>query len=390
MKEQRDVVIVGGGMVGAASALGLAKLGLNITIIENKPLPLFSPQQPYDLRISAISASSIQLLEELGAWQAIQNMRVCPYNRLKTWEIDGFSASFDNKQLAVEHLGYMIENNVIQLALWQALEQYDNVNCEIATNILESKQEGDLWHFELDNNKSLQTPLVIAADGANSKMRQQAGIGLTGWQYRQECMLIVAQTELPQQDITWQQFHSTGPRAFLPLLGHQGCLVWYDSPKTIARLSTLTNEQLDQEIATAFPAELGQVKTENFASFPLTRRHAQCYYKNSVVLIGDSAHTINPLAGQGVNLGFKDVKALIETIEKALKSGQEISDEKVLHRYQQARRNDNLLMQSGMDFFYKTFKEDIGPLKFVRNAALVMADKAGPIKNKVLKYALGL
>ena len=207
---------------------------------------------------------------------------------------------------------------------------------------------------------------MIGADGANSAVRQQAGIGITAWDYRQHCMLINVETEQPQQDITWQQFLPSGPRSFLPLCSltsdgqevGQGSLVWYDSPSRIKQLSSMTPEKLRNEVLANFPKELGDIKVLNSGSFPLTRRHAQSYSKNNCILVGDSAHTINPLAGQGVNLGFKDVSVLLDVTNEKGELNQSVA-----RRYEVMRRSDNLMMQSGMDFFYKTFSNDIGPSK---------------------------
>ncbi|NBI43627.1 NAD(P)-binding protein [[Haemophilus] felis] len=387
---QKEIIVVGGGMVGAACALGLAKQGHQIQLIEHMALPSFSSSSAYDLRISAISAASVNLLKDLGAWQHIENKRICPYRGLETWELDGFSTAFHCQELNLPELGFMVENNVIQLGLWQALADFDNVQTSLGQRIQKVIRVGEQWQLQLENGELYQAPLLVAADGANSKLRDIAGIGLTGWQYRQDCMLILVDTELSQQDVTWQQFFPSGPRAFLPLVGNQGCLVWYDSPQRIRELNQLTKEKLTEEIAHHFPARLGRVQVQNFASFPLTRRHAQSYFKQGIVLVGDAAHTINPLAGQGVNLGFKDVKALLEVLASAKDKGEELAGATVLSRYQRLRKADNLLMQSGMDLFYKTFKQELLPLKVARNLALFVADKATPLKKQALKYALGL
>ncbi|MDG6881751.1 2-octaprenyl-3-methyl-6-methoxy-1,4-benzoquinol hydroxylase [Phocoenobacter uteri] len=386
----QDVIVIGGGMVGAATALGLAKQGLNVALLEKRALPTFSSEQPYDLRISAISKASVQLLDELGAWQAIQTMRVCPYDGLETWEIDGFNTVFSAQDLGLNELGYMVENNVIQLGLWQCLKDYPNCQQAVGFEQLSAKNEQGIWTITIDDQQQFSAPLIVAADGANSQVRGWAGIGLTSWQYRQHCLLAVVKTELPQQSVTWQQFHHSGPRAFLPLLDYQGCVVWYDSPQRIKELQNLSSEKLTTEILTHFPQRLGQIEVENCGAFPLTRQHAQSYFKNGIVLVGDSAHTINPLAGQGVNLGFKDVKALLNVLEKAQQKGENLASDEVLKRYQNKRKPDNLLMQSGMDFFYKTFKTDLLPLKIVRNLGLFTADKITPLKNRALKYAIGL
>lgn len=387
---QKDVIVIGGGMVGAATALGLAKQGLNVALLEKNPLPTFSAGQPYDLRISAISRASVDLLNSLGAWQAVEAMRVCPYDGLETWEIEGFDTKFSSQELELENLGYMVENNLIQIGLWQVLEQYSNCEQAVGFDQISAKNKDGIWTVTIDDNQQFSAPLVVAADGANSQVRGWAGIGLTSWQYRQHCLLAVVKTELPQQSVTWQQFYPSGPRAFLPLLGNQGCIVWYDSPQRIKALNQMSNAQLTKEVLASFPERLGNVEVEGSGAFPLTRQHAQSYYKNGIVLVGDSAHTINPLAGQGVNLGFKDVKALLEVIEKAQSKGENLASDEVLKRYEFKRKPDNLVMQSGMDFFYKTFKTELWPLKVIRNLGLFTAQKITPLKKQALKYAIGL
>ncbi|WP_425666016.1 2-octaprenyl-3-methyl-6-methoxy-1,4-benzoquinol hydroxylase [Vibrio tubiashii] len=387
-----DVAVIGGGMVGAATAIGFAKQGRKVALVEGYAPKAFSPEQPMDIRVSAISEHSVSILDELGAWQKIEQMRVCPYRRLETWEHPECRTRFHSDALNMQQLGYIVENRLIQLGLWQQLDQFENITL-YCPDTLESIKFDEVNRVELTSGECFDAELIVGADGAYSKVRQLAGIGVTAWDYRQHCMLINVETELAQQDITWQQFTPHGPRSFLPLATlasqsqgtGQGSLVWYDSPKRIKQLCSLTPEQLREEVLTHFPAELGDIKVLQFGSFPLTRRHAQAYFNKNCVLVGDSAHTINPLAGQGVNLGFKDVAILLAECE-----GKTSIDGSVLKQYERKRRPDNLLMQSGMDLFYKGFSNDIGPLKLVRNAALKIAENTGPLKTQVLKYALGL
>lgn len=387
---QKDIIVVGGGMIGAACATGLAQLGLQIHVIEHHSLPEFDSTSEYDIRISAISAASVNLLKTLKAWQHIEKMRIFPYRGLETWEIEGFATQFHCQDLQLAELGFMVENNLIQLGLWQTFSSYHNITTNVENAIKNVEKCGKNWRIFLSNGESYQAPLIIAADGANSQLRQIAGIGLTGWQYRQDCMLILVNVEQDQQHITWQQFYPSGPKALLPLQNKQACLVWYDSPQKIRELKQLSNEKLAEEIHQAFPPRLGKINVQKFATFALTRRHAQDYFKQGIVLVGDAAHTINPLAGQGVNLGFKDVKVLLSVIESAVKNNEDFSTDHVLQRYQNRRKPDNLLMQSSMDLFYKAFKEDSMPLKIARNLALLGANKITPLKKQALKYALGL
>lgn len=378
-----DIAVIGGGMVGAAVALGLAQQGRQVVLIEGHPPMAYTDDQAMDIRVSAISHHSVDILQTLGAWSAIEKMRLCPYRRLETWEHPECRTRFNSEELGLEQLGYIVENRVIQLGLWQQFEQYPNLTV-ICPDSLASLTIDDDVQITLSSGSTLSAQWVVGADGANSKVRDMASIGVTAWDYRQHCMLINVTTECEQQDITWQQFTPSGPRSFLPLCGQQASLVWYDSPKRIKQLGAMSPKQLGEEVMASFPAELGHIKVLQHGSFPLTRRHAQQYVNNRCILVGDSAHTINPLAGQGVNLGFKDVAALLDAVE-----GQSISST-LLSVYERKRRGDNSLMQSGMDFFYAGFSNDIAPLKFLRNAALKLADKAGPIKQQVLKYALGL
>ncbi|HHX8456028.1 TPA: 2-octaprenyl-3-methyl-6-methoxy-1,4-benzoquinol hydroxylase [Vibrio diabolicus] len=388
-----DIAVIGGGMVGAAVAVGFAKQGRSVVLVEGAKPKAFDAAQAMDIRVSAISHQSVELLDSLGAWSEIKSMRVCPYRRLETWEHPECRTRFHSDELSLEQLGYIVENRLIQLGLWQVFSQYDNLTV-MCPERLKDIEFADVNLVTLESGVQFEANWVIGADGANSKVRQLAGIGVTAWDYRQHCMLINVKTELPQQDITWQQFTPSGPRSFLPLCSltnedgqevGQGSLVWYDSPKRIKQLCAMGKPQLREEILRHFPAELGDIEVLQFGSFPLTRRHAQGYSSKNCVLVGDSAHTINPLAGQGVNLGFKDVDVLLSVTEH-----QEQLEDALLAKYERARRPDNLLMQTGMDFFYKGFSNDLGPLKFVRNAALKFAENSGPIKAQVLKYALGM
>ncbi len=384
MKEY-DYTIVGGGMVGAATAIGLLKLGYRVAVIEYKAPDLFDDSQSMDIRVSAISQSSVDLLEALGAWQYIKEMRVCPYKRLETWEHPECRTRFHSDALDMEQLGFIVENRLIQLGLWQVFSTFENLNVITPAKIADLEFFTDHNVLTLENGDKIKTKWVIGADGANSYVRQKAKIGITAWDYRQHCMLINIETAEAQQDITWQWFTPSGPRSFLPLHGNKGSLVWYDSPQRIKQLSSMNSIQLEKEIKAYFPQELGEFTVEQSGSFPLTRRHAQKYVDHRCVLLGDAAHTINPLAGQGVNLGFKDVKVLLEEIES---KGLEV--DKALRIYESRRKADNLAMQSSMDLFYTLFSNSLPAVKFLRNVGLKLADSSGALKTQALKYALGL
>lgn len=384
-----DVAIVGGGMVGAALASGLAQHGFNVAVLEKEAPPSFDPASNPDVRISAIGAASVALLRQLDVWPAISAMRCAPYRQLETWEWQTAQVSFDAASLGLPELGYMVENSVLQRALWQRLEQQQvQLICPTRLRDMRSTQAG--WTLTLESGEKIISRLVVGADGANSQVRQMAGIGIRGWNYAQSCMLISVRCEHDAGDTTWQQFTPQGPRAFLPLYDRWASLVWYDSPARIRQLQAMPLAQLQKEINVTFPARLGKVTAVAAGSFPLVRRHAIDYVKPGVALVGDAAHTINPLAGQGVNLGYRDVDALISVLNEARHCAEDWSAEKVLLRYERKRHKDNLLMQSGMDLFYFAFSNPCPPLKLVRNLGLMAAEHSGGLKRQALKYALGL
>jgi len=386
---QFDCVVVGGGMVGAASALSLAELGLTVAIIEKSNPAVFSPEQTFDLRVSAISLASEQLLKQLDVWPQLQSWRMCPYKRLGVWEQERSYTEFNAQDINQTHLGHIIENRLIQLSLWQKMHQHNNITIFCPDTLIKLEQNSADVELTL-SSKVLRAKVVIGADGANSNVRKLVHIGTTGWDYAQSAMLINVQTEESQQDITWQQFFKTGPLAMLPLPGNYASLVWYHEKDEIKRLSTLSHADLELEISTHFPKRLGKVTVIDKGAFPLTRRHANQYHKGRVLLLGDAAHTINPMAGQGVNLGFKDVKALTHVIATAIGNGESWQQADVLARYQQKRRTDNLLMMTTMDALYLSFGH-VSPLaKLTRNAGLMMVNKLPSLKNKALAYACGI
>jgi 2-octaprenyl-3-methyl-6-methoxy-1,4-benzoquinol hydroxylase len=389
-----DCVIIGGGMVGAASALSLAQLGLTVAIVERVKPKSFSPEQVFDLRVSAISLSSQHLLEQLDSWQQISQWRMCPYRRLGVWELEEAYTEFSAQEIEQPHLGHIIENRLIQLSLWQQISHHKNIQLLCPESLINFEQENDHVVVQL-SEQTISARLLIASDGANSQVRHLANIGTTGWDYQQSAMLINVETSLPQQDITWQNFRSTGPVAMLPMpgkseLGGSASLVWYHHKDEISRLSHLSNEQLQKLVKAEFPERLGDIKVIDKASFPLTRRHANHYQKNRVLLLGDAAHTINPLAGQGVNLGFKDVKALQMIIAKAIGEGRCWHDVNTLAEYEKIRRKDNLLMMSAMDALYSGFSHPSAVVKLLRNGGLFMANKLPQLKSKALAYACGI
>ena len=385
--QQFDISIVGGGMVGAAIAVALSQAGMRVALIEKQPPVAFDAASAPDLRVSSINLASEAWLTSLSAWQQLEKMRVCPYQRLQAFEQPGSIVTFNAADIKRSHLGHIVENNLLQLALWQQFNANVTTFCPSSVSALQ--QFADNTEITLDSGEALSAKLVIAADGANSKLRQLAGIGTNGWQYRQACLVALVNTPYPQQDVTWQQFTPTGPRAFLPLPDQQGSVVWYDDLVKVKQLAALNSTQLTQQLRKAFAAQLGEVEVVSSSWFPLARMDANRYYAGRVVLAGDAAHTINPLAGQGVNLGFADAKLLTELLIDAQRHNSDIGSEQLLQRYQRKRKPANLLMMSAMDGFYQVFGNDIAPLRTLRQLALNVAARSSLLKTLVARYAVG-
>lgn len=385
-----EIAIVGGGMVGGALALGLAQHGFSVTVIEHaEPAPFVADSQP-DVRISAISAASVSLLKGLGVWDAVQAMRCHPYRRLETWEWETAHVMFDAAELKLPLLGYMVENTVLQQALWQALEAHPKVTLRVPGSLIALHRDNDLQELELKGGEVIRAKLVIGADGANSQVRQMAGIGVHAWQYAQSCMLISVQCENDPGDSTWQQFTPDGPRAFLPLFDNWASLVWYDSPVRIRQLQNMNMAQLQAEIAKHFPSRLGYVTPLAAGAFPLTRRHALQYVQPGLALVGDAAHTIHPLAGQGVNLGFMDAAELIDELKRLQRQGKDIGQYLYLRRYERSRKHSAAMMLAGMQGFRELFAGENPAKKLLRDIGLKLADTLPGVKPQLIRQAMGL
>lgn len=387
-----DLFIVGGGMIGSALAARLAASGMRIAILESLPPTPFDASSTPDLRVSALSPASISFLEQAQAWPAIQVMRTAPFKRMQVWENRQVQGTlFDAAEVDAPWLGHIVENRLVQLACLEALQDYDNVTLLCPDEIDQITYEPKGSHIRLKSGQIFETTLLIGADGANSQVRKAAGIASDSRQYPMHALVATVGIQGGERDITWQRFTPDGPQSLLPLPGDYASLVWYHRPSEVRRLLTLDDDALLDAFRQHFPAALPEITgLVQRGSFPLARSHAQAYARQGVALIGDAAHTIHPLAGQGVNLGFQDATVLSDLLFKAWQQGQVISALPLLRQYERERKLANHIMQRAMDAFSYGFSNDIAPLRLLRNVGLRLANHQGPLKREVIRYALGL
>ena len=391
MKTEYDVVIVGGGMVGACLACALADTDLQIAVLEVAEPQLSWPEESVDLRVSAISVASQRIFEAVGAWQGMLAARVSPYREMHVWDSSGDGQiHFDAADIGAATMGHIVENRVVRAALLARLDELPNIHF-ICPAALESWQREDKGlRLMLADGVEIKTSLLVGADGGRSRVREQAGITCYGWPYGQKGVVAVVETELSNQKTAWQRFLTTGPLAFLPLADGRSSIVWSTTPTEADRLIAMDDEQFCIALAEALEGRLGMVtSTTKRAAFPLQLQHAEQYVMDRVALVGDAAHTIHPLAGQGANLGFLDAASLADVISDAAQQGRDVGSLKVLRRYERWRKGGNVSMMYAMDGFKRLFGNEATPVQWMRNTGLTLTDKLSPVKYHLMLQAMG-
>jgi 2-polyprenylphenol 6-hydroxylase len=389
---QFDIVILGGGMVGAAMACACRGRGWRIAVLDGAPPQRTWPTGEVDLRVSALSRASQRVLERLGAWPRMAELGVSVYREMHVWDaVGGASIHFDSAELGEPNLGHIVENRITRLALWELLESADDVTllCPASVDVLSIAEAGA--RIILADGSELDARLVVGADGRDSLVRTVLGIGTGGWGYDQRAIVCNVEPAHWHRETAWQRFLPTGPLAFLPLADGRCSIVWSADEARAEALLALDDAAFIGELEQAFEQRLGPILSIGpRAAFPLRLQYAKSYVRPRAALVGDAAHAIHPLAGQGVNLGFLDVAALVDALEHARAQQRDIGGLATLRRYERARRGDNLLMLAAMDAFKRAFGNRIPPLVAARNLGLFAADQVGPLKRAFMREALGL
>lgn len=409
-RKRLDIAVVGGGMVGLAQAglLAVRHPQLQIAVLEaSTEEPEISAQQ-YDPRVVALTQASRELLDEIGVWDGAAAERACPYTEMRVWDAEGTgSVRFNSRDVQMPNLGHIVENNVLVAALRARIAELPNV--ELVSGFRLESWWRDCGHWFLqprservnviegleENSEAVSTRLLIGADGARSRVRDLLRIRSHDTDYHQTALVCIARCERNHQHTAWQRFLKSGPLAFLPLAGlgddNHCAVVWSADDELARELLMLDDAAFALNLEKAFESRLGAVESvsERY-SFPLRARHAEGYFGPGAVLIGDAAHSIHPLAGQGANLGLQDVRVLSEEIARGLKRGLEPAHESVLSRYQRRRRGDNASTLKAMSTFKSLFGAGDLHWRWLRNTGLSVVDASPLLKKRIILRAMAV
>ncbi|MBQ4855306.1 UbiH/UbiF/VisC/COQ6 family ubiquinone biosynthesis hydroxylase [Rhodanobacter sp. B2A1Ga4] len=386
-----DVAVVGGGMVGAAAALALARAGFSTALLEARAPAAWNASAEVDLRVVGLAPSSLALLDELDVWTAIRDARAGPYTHMHVWDAEsGAAIDFDAAGEGRDRLGYIVENNLVQWTLWQALGAAGVRRlCPAEVKGFEARE--DRIQLELATGETLAAGLLVAADGAASPLRQLAGIGTRGRDYAQRAVVAHVATERPHQDTAWQRFLPGGPLALLPLADGRSSIVWSLPEAEAQRVLALDDKTFLDELGVASDFRLGRIVASTpRAAFPLKLQLAERYQADRVVLLGDAAHAVHPLAGQGVNLGLRDVAELRDTLVDARAAGRDIGAAHVLRRYARRRRSADTLDALGFDALARIYAWQSPALVAARSVGVRLLDRFAPLKRRFSEHAAGL
>lgn len=392
-----DVAIAGGGIVGATLACALSDGGMRVAVIETRQ-PVV-PSDRMDPRVSAVSRGSVQILESLGVWQDLRH--VSPFRAMQVWDASGAgNIHFDSADIGMDTLGYIVENSALLAVLWEKLRSSIKTDVYCPARITTATWQGECVTLALDDGRRLAARLLVGADGADSTVRRLADIATRGWDYQQTALVATVRISHPHHETAWQRFLPDGPLAFLPLADGSSSIVWTLPTDQAARLLALSDDVFINELREALGAPpvhgyqglgLGTIlETGPRLGFPLRLIHAGQYVKERLALIGDAAHTVHPLAGQGVNLGISDAAALAEVLGEARAQGKDIGALRVLRRYERWRKGDNLIMIAALEGIKRLFATNLPPLRWARNQGLALTDRAWPVKNAIMRHAMGM
>lgn len=390
MDTHADVIIVGGGMVGATLACLLGSAGRHVVVLDagEPPAQPDTANTPPDLRVSSVNRASAAVFERAGAWDTMLRHQASPFRRVSVWDNAGSATTFNAAEADCDCLGWFIENRVIRFALYESATRSGNVDWRAGTTPDAVTTGAATATVTLADGTHLAANLVVGADGPHSSVRAQTRIGAHIEDYQQRALVTNVQTSLPHQDITWQRFTPEGPQAFLPLAGPQACLVWYAAPERVRAREALSDTELKTALEDTFPSALGPIEAiHGRASFPVIRQHAASYTAPRIALIGDAAHVIHPLLGQGLNLGIEGARTLAEAITAShLRDAGALA---VLASYERRHRPRALALMAATDTCHHLFTREDGLLRRLGDSLLGLARHTPVGRREVIRFAMG-
>ena len=385
-----DIVVIGAGMVGATLASLLSRSGFSVALVEAFEPQAFDNNSEVGLRVSAISPGSSAVLDQAGAWKQICAQRVRPYRRMQIEDgVELDPLLFDAPVFSMETLGTIVENLLLQWSVWQVVSTGGLVDIYCPDSVESMELHGQQNRVVLKSGSVVTASLVVGADGAASRVRKTLGIHQDHYAYNQQGLVAVVGKQKPNPGVAWQRFMEGGPLAFLPLPDGRSSIVWTRPSAEADRLMALDSDAFIGELDSASSGWLGQVESLGpRASFPLNMRLSECYASKRTVLMGDAAHVVHPLAGQGVNLGFADAAGLTESLIAVRLAGGDIGSASVLHKYDRWRRSESEAMAFGMHVLHGLF--GVAGLSPLRRAGMALVKRSWTIKDMFLQRAAGV
>ncbi|MBP8803694.1 MAG: UbiH/UbiF family hydroxylase, partial [Pseudoxanthomonas sp.] len=385
-----DVAVAGGGVVGAACALALARAGLDVALVEARPVPRWLAEQP-DLRVYALAPDNAALLDALGVWPQVVRARAQPYRKMRVWDAGGGDElAFDAATLARDELGWIVENGLLVDRLWAALVAAGvQVHCPARVQGMEQDEAG--VRLQLDDGTRLEARVAVAADGGASELRRLAGLDVDAHDYGQRGVVAFIETADPHQETAWQRFLPTGPLALLPFTQGRSSIVWTLPEAEAARVLALDDAAFAVALTDASAARLGRaVPVSERAAFPLRRQLVRQQVAGRVLVLGDAAHVVHPLAGQGVNLGLRDVAALRAEVESAQARRVDWASAHRLQRWARRRRSDNTVSAYAFEGINRLFSNADPLAALARGPLLGLAGKLPPLTRALWRHAAGV
>lgn len=399
-----DVIVSGGGLNGLTLAIALADAGMTVTVIDRLD-PAVASAAPFDGRATAIARGSQQMMAAIGLWPHAE-AAACPIREIRVSDgalgrpASSLFLHYDCAELGEAEggrpLGYIVENQAIRLALYARAEALPSLTLLAPAEIVEAERGAAGVSVVLSDGQRLRAPLLVAAEGRNSSLREAAGIGVTTWDYPQSGLVATLHHSLPHENVAHEHFLPSGPFAVLPMTGApdgtpRSSLVWTEGRELAARMTAVSPDRFSAEVQRRFGDSLGQITLAGQRwCYPLSLLHAERYVDRRLALIGDAAHVIHPIAGQGLNLGLRDIAALAEVLVDARRLGLDIGGPTPLSRYERWRRSDTLTLIVVTDGLNRLFSNDLPPLRLARDLGLAAVGRVPPLKRLFMRHAMGL